>query len=182
MESKQTQVYKANKIFTGSEWLADHAVVVSAGRIIDVAPSSSIENTSLLEYPILAPAFMDIQIYGAHDKLLAVYPQADSLHKLYDYCSKGGASHFQPTVATNTYQVFYQCIDAVKAYWKEGGKGCIVFRVEGPWINKQQKGAYIASFIHSPYIADAKAILYYGKGVITSIKPVQEHCSKAACA
>jgi N-acetylglucosamine-6-phosphate deacetylase len=176
MENKQ--VYRADKIFTGTEWLTDYAVVVAGGKVIDLVPAAPVKNGSSVKHPIIAPAFMDIQIYGAYGKLLAVYPEADSLHKLYDYCSKGGATHFQPTVATNAYPFFYRCIDAVKAYWKEGGKGCLGLHVEGPWINPQKKGAHIESFIHSPTIEQAKELLEYGKGVITMITLAPEVCSK----
>ncbi len=175
MENKQ--VYKAEKLFTGTGWLKDHSVIVSGDKITAIVPSSKVSDQAAVNCHILAPAFIDIQIYGAHDKLLAVYPEADSLHKLYAYCSKGGASHFQPTVATNDHLVFYQCIDAVKAYWKEGGKGCIGLHIEGPWINKLKKGAHNESFIHAPSLQEVKELLDYGKGVITMITLAPEVCS-----
>jgi len=173
-----TQLYKADKIFTGSEWLSQHTVVVEQGRILELVPSDTCKGEPTSSGHLLAPAFMDIQIYGAYDKLLAVYPEAESLHKLYKYCSEGGASHFQPTVATNAYKVFYQCIDAVRAYWKEGAKGCIGLHVEGPWINPQKKGAHIESFIHSPSVEEVRELLEYGKGVITMITLAPEVCSE----
>ena len=178
MASKEMQVYKAGKLFTGTEWLEDQAVLVADGKITELLPAKEVSVTPVATYEVIAPAFMDIQIYGAHGRLLAVYPQADSLHKLYKYCSEGGASHFQPTVATNRYDVFYRAIDAVKAYWKEGGKGCIGLHVEGPWINKIKKGAHLEAFIHSPSLEEAKELLEYGKDVITMITLAPEMCSK----
>lgn len=178
MASEQITLYKTDKLFTGTEWLLNRAVVVSEGKVKDIIPEETVTENTGQRYPVIAPAFIDIQIYGAYDKLLAVYPRADSLHKLYAYCSKGGASHFQPTVATNGYPVFYACIDAVRAYWKEGGKGCLGLHVEGPWINPKKRGAHLASFIHSPSVAEAKELLEYGKGVITMITLAPEMCSK----
>lgn len=182
MANKEMQVYKADKIFTGDAWLTGHAVVVSEGKIMDILPSADTPGGAGSAHAVIAPAFMDIQIYGAYDRLLAVYPEAASLHKLYAYCSKGGASHFQPTVATNSYDVFYRAIDAVRAYWKEGGKGCIGLHVEGPWISKIRKGAHLETFIHSPSADEAKALLEYGKGVITMITLAPEVCSKEVIA
>jgi N-acetylglucosamine-6-phosphate deacetylase len=175
---RNTTIYSAEKLFTGSEWLEEHAVMVSEGKIVDIIANTFLQEKPVSKYHILAPAFMDIQIYGAHSKLFAVYPEPDSLHKLYDYCSKGGASHFQPTVATNAHEVFYKCIDAVKTYWKEEGKGCLGLHVEGPWINPQKKGAHLESFIHSPSVEEVKELLEYGKGVITMITLAPEVCSK----
>ncbi len=178
MANKDVQVYKAGKIFTGTEWLDEQLVYVSEGKIINVLPSVNDKAMPVSTHAVIAPAFIDIQIYGAYGKLLSVYPDADSLHKLYAYCSEGGASHFQPTVATNSYDVFYRAIDAVKAYWKEGGKGCIGLHVEGPWINTIKRGAHLEAYIHSPSIAEAKALLEYGKDVITMITLAPEVCSK----
>ncbi len=173
-----TQIYPAEKIFTGSEWLMQSAVVVTDGAIADILPIHNVQSKMQPQQPIIAPAFIDIQIYGAHGKLLSVYPDTDALHKLYDYCKKGGASHFQPTVATNSYDVFYGCIDAVKAYWNEGGKGCIGLHIEGPWINPKKKGAHLESFIHSPSVDEARKLLDYGKDVITMITIAPEVCSE----
>lgn len=178
MENKNGQVYLADKLFTGTEWLSNTAVTVADGKITGIVPAEALAVTAYEHFPVIAPAFIDIQIYGAHDKLLSVYPDADALNRLYQYCSDGGASHFQPTVATNDYAVFYRCIDAVKAYWKAGGKGCIGLHVEGPWLNPLKKGAHLASFIHSPGIDDARKLLEYGKGVITMITLAPEVCSR----
>ncbi|GAC1537598.1 MAG: N-acetylglucosamine-6-phosphate deacetylase [Sediminibacterium sp.] len=172
------KIYLANRLFTGDTWLSQHAVVVERGVITDIVPATAVQGLATLQYAILAPAFVDIQIYGAQGRLLAVYPEAASLEKLYQYCVKGGASHFQPTVATNTYDVFYRCIDAVRAYRKGGGKGCLGLHIEGPWINPLKKGAHLASFIHSPVPAEAAALLEYGKGVISMITLAPEVCSR----
>jgi len=173
-----TIIYSANKIFTGTKWLIDHSLIVEDGIIVDVVPISSIRTSAHQQIcTSLVPSFIDIQIYGAHGKLLAVYPEADSLFKLYDYCKSGGALHFMPTVATNSYDVFYKCIDAVKDYWRQGGKGCLGLHVEGPWINPVKRGAHIESFIHSPTIDEAKQLLDYGKDAIKIITIAPEVCS-----
>lgn len=168
------QQYHAEKLFTGNEWLFNQTVSVADGRIVSIDP---IVDNPAKKYPVIAPAFVDIQIYGAAGRLLAVYPEADSLHRLYAYCVEGGASHFQPTVATNTPEVFFSCIDAVKQYRKEGGKGCIGLHVEGPWIHPVRKGAHIESFIHTPSAEEVKRLLDYGKDVITMITVAPEVCS-----
>jgi N-acetylglucosamine-6-phosphate deacetylase len=173
-----SRIYKAEKIFTGSEWLIEKAIVVTGGIISDILPLETLTNKAADLSPIIAPAFIDIQIYGAYEKLFSVFPDTNALHQLYAYCTQGGAAYFQPTVATNSNEVFYRCIDAVKAYWKENGKGCLGLHIEGPWINPEKRGAHIASFIHTPGITEVSALLDYGKGVITMITLAPEVCSK----
>jgi N-acetylglucosamine-6-phosphate deacetylase len=174
-------IYIADRIFTGQEWLEDHAILVKENLIKDVIPSSSLpQNISSKIFPgcFIAPAFIDLQIYGAYGRLLAAYPDAGSLFKLNEYCCKGGASFCLPTAATNTVEVFHRCIDAVKDYWQQGGKGILGLHLEGPWINAAKRGAHIESLIHSPSLKEAKELLNYGKGVIKMITLAPEVCSK----
>ncbi|HEX8461165.1 MAG TPA: N-acetylglucosamine-6-phosphate deacetylase, partial [Segetibacter sp.] len=174
------QAYKALKIFTGKEWLFNHAVLVKDNLIQEIVSADNIPvGASIIDYGdnLLAPCFIDIQIYGANGSLLSVDPTVASLQKTFDYCKAGGAHYFQPTVATNSYDVFYKCIDAVRDYWEAGGGGVIGLHIEGPWINKAKKGAHIEEFIHAPTIDQAKSLLEYGKSVITMITLAPEICS-----
>ncbi len=171
-----TYTIYSSRLFTGTGWLADQAVEISKGKIRAVHPFSPIDPEK--KYSILAPAFIDIQIYGAYDKLLSVYPEAASLHLLHKYCLSGGAAYFQPTVATNSTEVFYKCIDAVRAYWSEGGQGCLGLHIEGPWLHPHRKGAHIERYIHAPDLAEVRDLLTYGKGVITMITLAPEVCKQ----
>jgi N-acetylglucosamine-6-phosphate deacetylase len=175
-----TKIYKADKIFTGNRWLHDHAVISTSGIIHEIVPVSSVTENISENFPgcFIAPAFIDLQIYGAHQKLFAVHPEPNALHKLKDYCESGGTAYFLPTVATNSVDVFYKCIDAVRSYWNEGGEGVLGLHIEGPWINPVKRGAHIQSFIHSPVIEEVSELLEYGKGVIKMITLAPEVCSR----
>jgi N-acetylglucosamine-6-phosphate deacetylase len=176
------ETYIADRIFTGEGWLNDHAVIAENGTIMAVVPISSLNSglpAQQFHQCIIAPAFIDLQIYGAYEKLLAVYPEKESLYKLKEYCEKGGAAYCLPTVATNTPEVFYQCIDAVRDYWSEGGEGILGLHLEGPWINPVKRGAHVESLIHEPDWREAEELLNYGKGVIRMITLAPEVCDKA---
>ncbi len=173
-------IYTAEKIFTGADWLPDHAIVADEDLIIDVLPAISLPKKSVIKKhsSMIVPAFIDVQIYGAAEKLFAVYPTVESLKKLNKYCVAGGAHYFLPTVATNTNEVFFKCIDAVKEYWSQNRKGVIGLHIEGPWINKLKRGAHIESLIHSPTLQEVKELLAYGNGIIKMITLAPEICSK----
>jgi N-acetylglucosamine-6-phosphate deacetylase len=173
------KIFTADNIFTGSDWLPDHSIVVENELIVDVLPVVSLPDNISIESHLstIAPAFIDVQIYGAAEKLFATYPTTDSLQKLYEHCVSGGTHYFLPTAATNTTDVFYKCIDAIKEYWHQGGKGVLGFHIEGPWINKLKRGAHIESIIHSPTLDEVKELLAYGKDVIKIITLAPEVCS-----
>src|SRR5262245_28890723 len=110
----------ADRIFTGHNWLDAHAVLVDEKKIIDILPQKELPgDISITQFQnsFLAPAFIDLQIYGAAGKLLAVFPNAESLFALHEHCFKNGTSYFLPTVATNKKEIFFKCIDTVRDYW-----------------------------------------------------------------
>jgi N-acetylglucosamine-6-phosphate deacetylase len=171
-------VYSADKIFTGNEWLHHYAVRVENNIVEEILPLVSLEEEAIEKHAhIIAPAFIDLQIYGAAGKLFATYPDVESLKKLNQHCISGGTHYFLPTVATNSYEVFHSCIDAVKKYWSQNGKGVLGLHIEGPWINKLKRGAHIESYIHSPSEQEVKDLLDYGKGVIRMVTLAPEMCT-----
>jgi N-acetylglucosamine-6-phosphate deacetylase len=176
----EKKIYKADRLFTGNSWLYDHAVITRSGIIEEIIPVSSLDVDSAENFPgcFITSAFIDLQNYGAYEKLFAVYPDSDALHKLKTYCERGGAAYCLPTVATNTLDVFYKCIDAIKAYWNQRGEGILGLHIEGPWINPVKRGAHIESFIHSPTVKEVSELLEYGDGVIKIITLAPEVCSK----
>lgn len=167
----------ADRIFTGEQWLDQQVVTVRDGKIHSAQPGKASGDTKYYPGCFLAPAFIDIQIYGAAERLLAVYPEPASLQKLYEYCSAGGAPLCLPTLATNSPQVFKKGIDAVRKYWGQGGKGIYGLHLEGPWINTEKRGAHIAEFIHAPAMDEVKELLAYGKDVVKMITLAPEICS-----
>ena len=173
------QYYTADQIFTGSEWLKNVVIHTIDGRIQSLLPADSVDSTAVHTYnnSMIIPAFLDIQLYGAHGRLLAVYPDGETLFQTVDYCQRGGAVLCLPTVATNSKEVFFQCIDAVREYWQEGGPGIWGLHLEGPWLNPVKRGAHIEAFIHSPTIEEVKELLEYGNGVVKMITLAPEMCS-----
>jgi N-acetylglucosamine-6-phosphate deacetylase len=178
---QDTKIYTASRIFTGETWLSDHAIIARNGMIEQIVPVNELDpGATVIPFPeqIMAPAFVDLQLYGAAGKLLAEYPEANSLERLNEHCNKGGTVYCLPTVATNTKQTVFQCIDAIRAYWAAGGKGIGGLHIEGPWIHPQRRGAHIASLIHAPTIAEVTEYLEYGKGIIKMITLAPEQCSE----
>ncbi len=173
------KVYKAKKVFTGTEWLEGKAVLCEDGLIKDILPVDSLPKHVHAEETgeILAPAFIDIQIYGASSKLFSMYPTTGGLQAMNEYCRAGGASLFLPTISTNTIDVLKKGIDAIKEYWDGDGKGVVGLHIEGPWLNKIKRGAHLEHLIHAPNIDEVKTLLDYGKGAIKIITLAPEVCS-----
>ncbi len=172
------QVFAADKIFTGDGWLSNYAVIMENGAIERIVPKDEAPAVPrFYEDCFIAPAFIDVQVYGAAGKLLAVEPTVDTLQTMQREFAKTGTALFQPTLATNTVGVFIQGIDAVRKYKQNGGKGVLGLHLEGPWLNDEKRGAHVKELIHPPTAKEVQELLEYGKGVITMITLAPEVCS-----
>jgi len=158
--------FVSNKIFTGSEILTDKAVLVRDGDVVDVVSSSAIPqnyNTKNLGNHLLAPSFIDLQIYGGNGKLFSTELTTEALEATYEYCMNGGCSQFMITLATNSIEKFLKGIEVVRQYWAEGGKGLLGLHLEGPYINPIKRGAHIEKYIKKPTIDEVNMLLQKGK-------------------
>lgn len=178
-----TIAYTSKRIFTGVDMLLDHAIVVNekTNMIESVVPLVSVDASIPVKDfgdALIAPAFFDLQLYGAKGRLFSVFPDIETLKAIAEHCRESGTLHCLPTVATVDYNTIFKCIDAIRSYWKNGGKGILGLHVEGPWINKSKKGAHTESLIFSPTVAQAKELLDYGKNVIKFITLAPEVCTQ----
>ncbi|MBS1603863.1 MAG: N-acetylglucosamine-6-phosphate deacetylase, partial [Bacteroidetes bacterium] len=76
-------------IFTGTEIHTGMAVLVREGTVSGIVPISDIpagfRQRELSGY-LLAPAFIDLQIYGGNGRLFSAEMTTDALDAVYEYC------------------------------------------------------------------------------------------------
>ncbi|MEP6748287.1 MAG: N-acetylglucosamine-6-phosphate deacetylase [Bacteroidota bacterium] len=173
------KAYINGRVFNGTTMLGDVAVLVENNIIHDIVSLSGVPAGTEridLQNKILAPAFIDIQIYGGNGSLFSQEQSAAAILATYEYCLAGGASHFFITLATNSTAVFLRGIDAVRDYWKQGGKGMPGLHLEGPYLNPLKRGAHIEKYIKKPTAEEVKELLDYGKDVIKIMTIAPEQC------
>jgi N-acetylglucosamine-6-phosphate deacetylase len=172
--------FSAKEIFTGHEFLTGKTVVVKDGKIEDVinAEDAPPEDTEIFKDCLLAPALIDVQVYGAAGKLFSLYPEAATLRTMQEVFMAQGTVLFQPTLATNTMEVFRKAIDAMKQYWAGGGKGIPGLHLEGPWLHPKRRGAHVEQWIHPPTMDEVRSLLDYGGEAIRMITIAPEVCSR----
>lgn len=174
--------YTAGRIFTGDNWIENHAVLVANGQVTAVLPSAQLPAEAVLQsFPgkYLVPAFIDAQVYGAGGKLFSVHPDPLTLQDMQQAFRASGTVLFQPTMATNTMSAFRKGIDAVRAYWDKGGTGVHGLHLEGPWLNPKKAGAHVSEWMHAPTPETVASLLDYGRGVVTMLTLAPELCSPA---
>jgi N-acetylglucosamine-6-phosphate deacetylase len=173
------QAFLVDEIYTGNGVLADHVLVTENDIITGILPEVSLSSGyEVHSFPgsLIAPAFIDLQLYGGNGKLFSHSLDTESLDATYAYCASGGSSHFMITMATNSMENFYKGIEVAGAYMSSGKKGLLGLHLEGPWISPAKKGAHIESFIKKPTRSEAELLIEKGTGVIKMITLAPEQC------
>jgi N-acetylglucosamine-6-phosphate deacetylase len=127
---------------------------------------------------MLAPAFIDLQIYGGNGRLFSADLTTDALEAVYEYCLQGGCTQFMITLATNSIEKFLQSMDVARSYQSGGGKGLLGIHLEGPYINPVKKGAHIEKFIKKPTVQEIHRLLEKGKGIFKMMTLAPEQCDR----
>lgn len=167
-------------IFDGTKTHRDHTVLIEDDRIIDVISQNEIPSVAeqlFFDEIMIAPAFIDLQIYGADNHLFSHSLNSDALKTTDNYCVKGGCSRFLITIATNTIDVFVKGMEVVYDFLQLQPTGLMGLHMEGPYINKAKRGAHLEHCIHEPTIDEVKMLLHKSKGVLKMMTVATEVCS-----
>ncbi|MDR3713442.1 MAG: N-acetylglucosamine-6-phosphate deacetylase [Puia sp.] len=183
MKAQNTMTaYIAREIFTGYEMLTGHAVLVRGSSIEGIVSLAEIPadcQTLDLDAYMLAPAFIDLQIYGGNGKLFSEELSVESLQSTHEYCLRGGCTQFMITLATNSMEKLLRGIEVAGEYLAAGGRGLLGVHLEGPYINPLKKGAHIERFIKRPALPELKKLMETGSGVFRMMTLAPERCDKA---
>jgi N-acetylglucosamine-6-phosphate deacetylase len=176
-----TTAFIAREIFTGRTIETGKAVLVKDSKIVDIVDGTAIPagyRQKQLPGYMLAPAFIDLQIYGGNGRLFSSDLTTDALEAVYEYCLQGGCTRFMITLATNSMEKVLQSMDVARSYQTGGGKGLLGVHLEGPYINPAKKGAHIEKFIKKPTVAEIEKLLQKGKGIFKMMTLAPEQCDR----
>ena len=172
-------------VYTGTEVLPHHAVLINNGRIEAVLPASA-------EVPAevprrdgrglhLAPGFVDLQIYGGAGGLFSVEPTAGVLAALRAHTLRHGTTSFLPCLPTSPPALMRQALATVRAALPTT-PGLLGLHLEGPYINPAKKGAHREEFIQTPSVEDIDELLAEAVGTLRFMTLAPERVSPAVAA
>ncbi len=156
------------KVFTGAEVLDGAHVVVENGRILAVGTGdpSAVGTVVDLNGRSLAPAFIDLQVYGGHGKLFNNEPTVETIQKTWESVRAGGASHFQITLSCSPLETMWQALEACRTYRQSGGQGLLGLHLEGPYFNPEKRGAHPLQYIRTPNPDEVADLIRRGAGMV----------------
>lgn len=155
------------KLFQAGALLTGQSVLIENGKIARISNEQIPEGYQTIDAQgdYLAPAFIELQIYGSGGQLFSAYPTVKTLQQMDDDLIRKGTTGFLACVATNSMEIVYQSLDAAKSY-RPQAKGFLGLHLEGPYLNASRRGAHIAAFIHKAELDEVKRLLDYADGTI----------------
>lgn len=124
----------------------DRAVLIEGGRIVDVVNGAEASEVcdQVIETPIAAPGFIDLQLNGAGGVLFNDRPEAETLEVIAAGARKGGTAYFLPTFITDQDRKYERAMQAVAA---SATPGVIGLHLEGPFLSPERPGIHPAHCI-----------------------------------
>ncbi len=149
------------RIFDGESIHDEMAVVIDGSRIGKVVAVENLPRDierRVLEAGLLVPGFIDVQVNGGGGALLNGNPTVTTVHRIAKSHRKYGTTGMLPTVITDAPEILSKAITAVKAARTENIPGVLGIHIEGPFLDKERKGAHEAQFIREMTEADVAQI------------------------
>lgn len=155
-------------LYTGTTVLHQHALLIEGGRIAAVLPETvappevaTVDARGLS----VAPALLDLQVYGANGQLFSVQPGSEALTTLTEYAFRHGTTGSLATMPTNSGTMMRAALEAGRDFQRQH-LGLLGVHLEGPYINPLKKGAHQLEFIKAPTVAEIEELLKIGEGVL----------------
>ncbi|MEZ8801284.1 N-acetylglucosamine-6-phosphate deacetylase [Vibrio splendidus] len=138
------------KIYTGSDVLTDHAVVIENELIKKVCPISELpEGIEVrdLSGANLSPGFIDLQLNGCGGVMLNDEITADTMQIMHKANLKSGCTSFLPTLITSSDEDMRAVITAAREYHNQYQNQSLGLHLEGPYLNVAKKGIHSVDHI-----------------------------------
>ncbi len=160
------------RILSGGQWLDDHALVISMGRITEIVPIESISADLVLDSldgGYLIPGFIDTQVNGGGGVLFNDMPTLEGVITIAAAHCQFGTTALLPTLISDDRAVIESGIAAVEEAMRAGVPGVVGIHIEGPFLNPAKHGIHDATKIQTldSHAVDLLASLRGGKTLVT---------------
>ena len=153
-------------IYTSNEKLTGKAILAEDDKIKGIIENELVPgNAKIIDCKnlVIAPGFIDLQIYGGGGYLFSNNPSALALKSMADGLLSSGTSGFYVTIATNSMEVFHEAIKVVK---ENPHPAVLGLHFEGPYLNPVKRGAHILKYIKRPERKEVEELLKAADGVL----------------
>jgi N-acetylglucosamine-6-phosphate deacetylase len=161
-------VLSGARLFDGTSFLEDHAIVIQGSRILAVAPHAERPRGGMqrdLGGGLVAPGYIDVQVNGGGGALMNDNPSLKVVRRIAEAHRQFGTTGLLPTVVTDAPEVMAAAIQSVRDA-RVTVPGVLGIHLEGPFLDVRRKGAHLARFIRTMTAADVATIAAADCGAI----------------
>ena len=167
MDASRPRVITAARIITPSGDLTPGSVEIDGGRIVSVragvAPGADLSATD----GVLAPGFIDLQINGAAGVDFLSHVTDVAVTRVRRYLASTGVTAFLPTLITSPLSHLERALRSWQRLMAQPGAPRILgIHLEGPYLNRQFKGAHPPRYLRAPDARHAAALLDAAPGAV----------------
>lgn len=156
-------------LYTGDAILQNHALVIGAGKIEAICPTSQLAS----DVPqvdgqgmIAAPGFIDLQLNGCGGVMFNDAITVATLDRMHRTNLGSGTTSFLPTLITTSDAAMREAIAVVADYRRQYPDRVLGLHLEGPYLNPQRRGIHEAAYVRSPDAAMIDQLVAAGPEVI----------------
>jgi len=163
-------------IYTSKEKLTGKVILIEEDKIKGIIEDELIpENAKIIDCKnlVIAPGFIDLQIYGGGGYLFSNNPSVPALMSMAESLLVSGTTGFYVTLATNSMEIFHKAIRVVK---ENPHPAVLGLHFEGPYLNPVKRGAHILKYIKRPERKEVEELLKAANGVLKIMTLAPEMC------
>ncbi|MBL4828419.1 MAG: N-acetylglucosamine-6-phosphate deacetylase [Aliivibrio sp.] len=137
-------------IYTGSDVLVDHAVIIDGVTIHSVCPTAELPagiHTHDLDGANLSAGFIDLQLNGCGGVMLNDSVSIDTLQTMHLANLRSGCTSFLPTLITSSDEEMKKTLTIARQYHDQYKNQSLGLHLEGPYLNVKRKGIHSVNFI-----------------------------------
>ncbi len=168
-----TTLFYYTNIVTPTEVIEHGAVVVSEDKIIYVGPMENAPYDCDLRLDLrgkfLAPGFIDMHVHGGKGISFEDTSHIQQDIQTYSQWVAGnGVTNYLCSIAAKDAETLVKEINQYVEVFEKGVDGAqpLGLHLEGPFLNKQRKGAFNPNWLRMPSLAEAESFVKAGKGWI----------------
>ena len=157
-------------IFTGSQWLTDHAILINNQLIEAILPISEIPDAvpqHQCKDKIIAAGFIDVQINGGGGHYFTKDQTEATLRHIAQAHLKFGTTNSLPTLTSTRFDDIIAGINIMKTV--KDKYGILGMHLEGPFLNPIKRGAHREKYLLPPTDDKIDAICELAHNTITLI-------------
>jgi N-acetylglucosamine-6-phosphate deacetylase len=150
------------RIFNGTTWHEDSALIFADGKIEAIRPVSALDDgveTIDVGGGLVVPGFIDLQVNGGGGLLVNEDPNVSDLRQICAAHARFGTTGLLPTLITDTYETTARTVEAGKRAKAEGVPGFLGLHLEGPHLSIARKGAHDPQLIRPMEDRDIELLL-----------------------